>query len=514
MTSPGFTQYSTVAPLIGTLPGWVEPIDQQRIAAYEKYEQLFWSAEEGFDEVLRGDNENPIFLPTAKTLVQTVNRYTAPAFTYALAPVEGVGADSDVDIARLALEALWTREGVAGKFSSNKLNGLVKGDWLWHLHADPEKPLGSRITVDVVMPNNYFPVYDITDTTKIVAVHLAELVSVNGEAKVSRMTYTKAIDGAGLPLGVLRSHGIFKTDGWWAQDAVPEEVILAEEMLPEEFQAIPVFHIKNGDSTLLYGSSELRGLESVLIGLNQSISDEDLALAMEGLGLYATDGRGPVDAQGNETEWIMGPGRVLTSANGLRRISGVTSVSPYQSHLDRLEKSAKESVGASDVAVGQVDGATAESGIAVLLKLGPILSLTGEKDLGIAAVMGQLLYNLLKFLAVYEELPLLNGTGAEAVPKVLCTPQFGSKVPINLKAVVDQVTDLRNAVTPIISLETAHNLLRAAGMPLPDNELALLEAEAQKAAEAAAAAFGGDPGATADADADAELTGAAGGDEE
>jgi len=79
MTSPAaFTQYSTIQPWLGTPPSWVPQADQIRIGAYQKYEEIYWSSEEGFEEVIRGDNENPVFMPTARTIVNTIDRYTAP----------------------------------------------------------------------------------------------------------------------------------------------------------------------------------------------------------------------------------------------------------------------------------------------------------------------------------------------------------------------------------------------------------------------------------------------------
>lgn len=472
-----FTPYSTVAPLLGALPAWVSAAEQQRVASYLKYEEIFWSSEAGFEEVLRGDNENPIFLPTAKTLVNTVNRYTAPDFTYTMEvnPL-GAGTDADVVLATQAVEDLFKRERFYSKFASNKRYGLIRGDWLWHILYDLDKPQGHRLSITAVDPAAYFPVYDEEDPEKIIKVHLAELITVNGQPAVSRLTYEKLLAADGTTQ-IQRSHGIFELDKWWEADK-PTAVVLAAEMLPLEITSIPVYHLKNFDPNAPFGSSLLRGLESVLVGLNQSISDEDLALAMEGIGIFATDGRGPTDEQGNEIAWILGPGRVLTQANGLRRITGVTSVSPYGDHLGRLEKAAKESVGASDVAVGQVDGATAESGVAILLKLGPILALTDEGDKDIVDVHGNLFYDLMKWLAVVEELALLQGSGPLAIPKVTMTPIIGAKIPVNRKQVIDDVVALRNLIPPLLSVRTSHDMLRAAGLAIPDDEAQQLATEA------------------------------------
>lgn len=494
MTTPGvFTPYSTIAPLLGTLPGWVDAPEQQRVASYGKYEEIYWSSESGFSKVMRGDNEAPVMLPTARTLVNTVDKYTAPDFNYAVTPAplpdgspaqpvvdaEGNVVESpDVRIAQLAFEALFKREQFLSKFASNKLMGLVRGDWLWHVVADPEKPEGKRLSIRAVDPATVFKMYDIDDPERVVKIHIAEQVLVNGQPKVSRLTYEKVIsEGANPTTIILRSHGIFKTDKWW-ESTTPEAVVLSQEELPPEITAFPVYHLKNFDPNADWGSSELRGLESTLAGINQSASDEDLTLAMEGLGVYATDGGPPLDEQGNETDVIMGPARIISNANGLRRISGATSVSPYGDHMDRLERGAREAVGASDVAIGRASGSGVEAGITLVLRLSSILAHTAKKDRHIKDVHDQMFYDLQFWLAVYEELPLLNGSGAEATPKVMVEATIGSAMPVNLTEVVAQVTDLRNCVPPVLSLRTSLALLRKAGMDIPDDEEDQLTKEA------------------------------------
>lgn len=494
MTQPGvFTPYSTIAPLLGQLPGWVPALDKERVASYGKYEEMYWSSESGFDRIMRGDNDTPITLPTARTLVNAVDRYTAPDFGWHVqdaAPAEqavdnaaraDTGPSQAVRVAEMAFTKLFRRERFLSAFNANKLEGGFRGDWLWHVVADPAKPLGRRLTIRALDPGSYFPVYSDDDPDRIVKVHIAEQITVDGTPLVSRLTYTKLMDEeTGVVLGITRSHGLFKTDKWW-ELTTPEQTILAEETLPPEITSIPVYHVKMLTVNAPFGSSYLRGLESALGAVNQAISDEDLTLAMEGLGVYATDGGPPLDEDNNETDVVMGPARIIANANGLRRINGVGSVSPYTEHLHTLKTSLQEALGASDVTIGAVQSGEAESGIALLLRLGPMLAQTGMQDQHIVDVHTQMFYDLCFWLAVYEELPLLTGSGAEAVPLVEVLPTIGSKVPVNQVEVIDNVVKLRNCVPPVVSLETSHAWLRAAGLDVPDNELELLAAEAQQA---------------------------------
>jgi len=486
MTQPGtFTPYSTVKPLLGTLPGWVPPLDKERIASYQKYEEIYWSSESGFDNIMRGDNDSPVMIPTARTLVNTLNRYTAPGFTFRVEPPEPTTDAPDapptltpaMKITQLAFTKLFRREQFVSRFNSNKLMGGVRGDWLWHIVADPDKPVGKRLSIRAVDPASYFPVYDVDDPEKIVKVHLAEQVSRNGEAHVSRLTYTKVLDEAGNTTAIMRSHGVFKTENWWDLTK-PEEVILPEEALPPEITSIPVYHVKTFDANAPFGSSHLRGLETSAADINQAGSDESLTLALDGVGVYATDGAAPVDENGDETDMILGPGRIISNANGLRRVTGTGSVSPYQDHINMLWDFMKMSTGASDVALGKVSSGEAESGVALAICFAPLLSFTGLLDQHIVDVHTQMFYDLVFWLTVYEELPLLNGSGAEAVPLVTVVPVIGPKLPVNATEVIQQVVDLRNCVPPVISLRTSHSLLRAAGLAIPEDEAAQLATEA------------------------------------
>lgn len=483
MTAPTFTQYSTIAPWLGTPPGWVPVADQQRIGAYQKYEEIYWASEEGFEELLRGDNENPIFMPTARTIVNTVNRYTAPEFGWIVEGKEGVSGDGVV-IAQLAFDQLFVREQFLSKFNSNKLKGLYRGDWLWHIIADDTKPLGRRIKIMAVDPAAYFPVFESDvveggDSEKIVKVHLAEPLTIGSTEVVSRMTYERVFDEAGNQTEIVRSHAIYKPDEWAGTDASPTATVLAPEPLPPEIPAIPVYHLKNIDPTAPFGSSELRGLESVLLGVNQTVSDEDASLALDGIGIYATDGGAPRDQNGNEVDWVFGPGRVLTHAGGLKRVNGTSSVAPFGEHYDRLVNAVKEAVGASDVAIGKAEAGTAESGIALLIQLGPILAYTAEKDQHIIDVHAQMFHDLCFWLTVYEELPLIIGNpdGEGETPAVVVQPTIGEKIPVNKKQVLDDILSMRSSSPALISMQTAIRLLREAGFDLEENEFELVMAE-------------------------------------
>lgn len=482
-------QYWTIEPFLeGALPGWVPPADQVRIAAYGKYEEIYWASEEGFGELLRGDNDEPVLMPTARMLVNTVNRYTAPGFNWAVEPITGadgavVTTDEQLAVAQLAFDQLFAREQFVSKFNGNKLKGIRRGDWLFHIIADDTKQLGRRIKIMTVHPSAYFPVYESDvveggDPDKLLRVHLAEQVRINNQDKVNRLTYERVFDANGNQTGITVTHGIYSLEDWFTSTKA-ERTIIPTKALPPTIPAIPLYHFKNGDPTERFGSSELRGSESVLLAINQTVSDEDLTLALEGLGVWATDGGPPVDAAGNTVDFVMGPGRVMTNAAGLKRLNGTASVSPYGEHYERLMGAAKEASGLSDVAIGKVDSATAESGIALLLQLGPILANTSIGDGHIAEVSTQMFHDLCFWLAEYEELPLITQSDGGASPVVLVRPTFADKIPRNIKAIIDQIISLRSLVPPVISIRTSLDWLRQVGLEIPEDEQDQLAIEAQ-----------------------------------
>ena len=81
-----------------------------------------------------------------------------------------------------------------------------------------------------------------------------------------------------------------------------------EEELDPQIRAIPVYHIRsNPTADKPFGSSEVRGIERLFAANHRGISDEELSLALDGLGMYATEG-GPTPGRGRERATGVAPG--------------------------------------------------------------------------------------------------------------------------------------------------------------------------------------------------------------
>lgn len=371
--------YSTVQPFFQDMPRWVPEEEQERVASYTQYDDMYWSARQAFKLALVDDEAGPIYVPKAKTIVDTTSHYL----------LKGLAVTAPAENAEMgkALEDLFARERFYSMFHIAKHSGVSRGDFLLHITADEDKPEGSRLSLTSVHPAAWFPVYDDWDPEKLIRVHLAEQFEHRKDGRVDtyirRLTYEYVkVNGTRR---VKRTEGFFKEQDWF--DPKKEEQIkalLRPTLLPEAITTIPVYRFKNidwqGDD---HGSSELRGFERLLQAINQSITDEEVALALEGLGVYATDAAGPVDEQsGKRLPWEVAPARVMELPTGayFKRVEGVGSITPMLEHVKYMQEALYEASGTSDISRGVVDVQVAQSGIALALKFLPTLAKIEERD--------------------------------------------------------------------------------------------------------------------------------------
>lgn len=407
-----FTPYATGESLFGSKPSWVaDPLDQQRLMSYVLYETIYWNVPQVFQLSQRGTDDKPIYVPAGRTIIDTSNRYTAPGYSVSVSDLAGGTDTADVLAARMALDDLMKRERFKSKFRGAKRYCQIQGDWIWHITANPDKPVGTRISMSVVDPSHYFPVHDPDNIEKVIAVFLAEQVAIGNDQFVRRVCYRKTAATATSPPQISVEEGLFPVDAWQDLEAQPEQVIRPMAMMPPEITAIPVYHTKNFEEPgNPFGSSEIRGMERLIAGLHQTISDEDLTLAMNGLGMYVTDAPPPIDPDTRRTvAWRLGPGRVVQVPVGnpphkWERVTGVSSVTPYGDHYDRLWEGIKQATGSPDVAIGSVDVAIAQSGIALALQLSPIIAKSSEKNDLIAESHDQMWHDLVNmWYPAFEE---------------------------------------------------------------------------------------------------------------
>lgn len=430
------TPYSTVVNLAGTVtgsnnaaPSWVPWIlDQQRLQSYQLYEEIYWGIPDTFKLVARGTEDKPIYLPSGRQIVDVCDRYVGNNFTW-------ISKDPN---AQTFFDLLFAREAFQSNFQGNKLYGIMRGDWAWHVMANPNKPQGSRITIRALDPASYFTIHDENDVDRIIGCHIVEIIPTDKETVIKRLTYRKvdSLSPGGTPT-ITSEIALFKMDEWGDPTKQPLQVLQPIQTLPPQITALPVYHIKNFlEPQNPFGSSEMRGLERLIAAINQTISDQDLALAMDGLGMYATNAVA-VDAAGNETEWDIGPAKVVELKGDKKetyfdRVSGVGSVTPSLDHVRFLIEEAMKGSGTPEIAAGKVDVKVAESGVALLLQLAPILTKAEKKDTLLLDAHNQMFYDLLNgWVPAYEQTTFPEGT--QLIGHV------GDKLPFNRKQRFDEL---------------------------------------------------------------------------
>lgn len=464
-----FTPYSTVSGFVNVLPGWVPDEDKERIASYQTYEEIYWNNPETFKLVVRGTESKPIYVPSGRVIVETMYRYFGKNLNFSVNPL--LGQANTQALANQAFTGLFRREKIRSKFNSMKRFGLIRGDMLFHVLADPTKPPGTRLSLYSVDPGSFFPVYDDNNLDRLIKVHiLDQFKDSQNKDMIRRLTYEK-IDG------VVYSSVVQMEQAEFAKEDPKIVVTRPLTALPAEITAIPVYHIKNFDEPgNPFGSSEMRGLERLMAGINQSMSDEDISLALDGLGVYTTDQSGPIDEDGNETDWVIGPGRVIENAGDFKRIQGVGSVTPYKDHIMTLYGFMKDASGTPDAAIGNIDVQVAESGIALALRMGPIIAKAEEKEDAALDTLAQMFYDLKTWFKVYEGIDFLEAD---------VMPTFGDRLPVNRKGEIDLHIAMVMCDPPIMSATTARERLAEKGIVFAPDEFARIVQE--KAAMAAVA---------------------------
>lgn len=433
-----FTPYSTVGEFASAKPTWIpDELDIERIQSYQSYEQMYWNVPDIFKVSLRGTNDLPIYIPAARTIVDTTNRYYGVDFRVVFTDRDTGKSSTVTQAASLAYRDLVKRERFRSKFNGNKRYGLIRGDSVWHITADETKPVGSRLSLTALDPAMYFPIFDEDDVERIVGVHLVEQLTTDDGPRIRRLTYRKVprSDGSNT---ITVEDGIFEVDKWAGPTDRPERILKPPTPLPDDITAIPVYHTKNFEEPgNPFGSSEVRGLERIMGAMNQAVSDESLALALMGIGMYATDASHPIDpTTGKPVAWQMGPGRVLHhDGTKFDKLAGATGLADsYGVHYSRLWEALRQSSSTPDVAIGSVDVSVAQSGIALALQLSPMLAKVGEKNDLLLDTMNHLFFDVFTmWMPAYEETTFDN-VDVECV--------VGSAVPVDREARFAELNDM------------------------------------------------------------------------
>lgn len=467
MSTNDFTPWSTLRGFFNPLPGWVPVEDQERLAAYQKYDELYWNDPRQFSiRVLEG--EEPLYIPNARTIVDTTSHYL----------LKGLTVSCDTRYTRLteALDNFLKRERFYSEFHTAKHAGVARGDFILHMTANPLKAEGSRISLNSVDPSQVFPIWHDDIPNKMVGCHIVDFYYLPNEPdkqRIRKLTYRLVEEGESRRIS--REEAVFEMEPkWYGPEPKLVKQLIPLGFLDDRIQHIPVFWFKNIDwDGFQYGSSELKGFETLLRAVTQASTDVQGALSLEGLGVYATDGGRPVDGQGNETDWEVSPGKVMEVPLGsyFRRIEGVGSITPATDQIGYIESKMREATGLSDVALGRVDVQVAQSGIALAIKFMPTLAKIEERDTAGVEILTQLFYNWKIWHEVFEK-EVLEGD---------VVVEIGDKLPQNRTETINELNNLLDR--KIISKQYYRDKMTRLGYDFPDNIDEQIMEEAQKEAE-------------------------------
>lgn len=475
-TKRAFTPYSSTKQLIGKSAGYLfmPPDERDRVATYDKFDQLYWNDPSQYAiRVL--EDEEPIYIPNARTIVDTTAQYL-------LKGLKIVAADEDEELSQdgeskkavaktrqKVVDDFLTREGFYGKFHINKQAGITRGDWAFHVTADADKLEGERISIDTLHPGQVFKEWDEEDPTKVIKVNIVELIVdvVDGQDKerVRVLTYERVEEGPSNRR-IYREQNVWElSPDWWGEDPnnppVRVRVELDREALPDQITHIPVYWFNNIDwEGQDYGSSDLRGLEMLAWAVSQGSTDVQATLALEGLGVYATDGGRPVDDDGGESDWEVAPGKVMEVAAGayFRRVEGVGSITPMMDQIGYLEKKMFMATGMTDVALGQVDVQVAQSGVALAIKFMPTLARIEHRDVAGKELLAQMFHDLISWFEAYD-------TSITFPPCQIFIAE--SKLPVNR---TDTLNELNNMLDrKIISKKYYRRAVKKLGWDIPED---------------------------------------------
>lgn len=491
-----FTPWSSLDNMLGRLPAWWPAEEQQRIAAYEKYDQMYWNDPTQY-AVRILENEQPIYIPNARQIVDTTASFlmkglelvaTSSDAAVPATPDDAVRDKEAIEKtpAQRSLDDFLKRERFYSKFHINKQAGIARGDSAFHITADPLKEEGSRISIDTLHPGQVWKVTDPDDPDKIIRMHIVEQYFLPNDPEkkiyVRKLTYDKVL--VGNTRKIFREEAIYELNGekgfWFGPTPQRVKVIIPRGPLPDQITQIPIYWFNNIDwESQLYGSSELRGLEYLEWAASQGATDTQMALALEGLGVYATDGGRPVDDKGNETDWEVVPGGVMEVPSGsyFRRVEGVGSITPMMDQLKYLEGKMYGATGMTDVALGQVDVQVAQSGIALAIKFMPTLARIEHRDIAYTEILQQMWHDMRMWFDAYDpkfQIPLVDIRIAE------------NKLPANRTETLNELNNMLDR--KIISRKFYREEAIRLGYKIPADEEKQVEKERLDDAKVAAAA--------------------------
>jgi hypothetical protein len=471
---------------------WMPRDDAARNSAYEGYNSMYWNEDNAYS--LRWIvTEQPVYIPIPRIIVDTMAHYLLKGLQIGVQDPERNKAQQQ------DLDDFLDRQQFLSKFHVAKHDGCIRGDYVFHMTANDELPVGQRIAISSIYAGKVVRKFDDDDGELMTDAWIVEPYefpegddrSKDSKEYVRRLHYwysdadgdaddqshaleedvdevpapdsTEAREGLSTTRQVMRALEILEVNEklWTAEELVVVTEI-EDEPLPEPIDVIPVYWFKNIPTDgQPFGSSDIRGFERGIRGISQEATDLGVGLALDGLGTFVTDASRPVDANGNETSWIIEPGMILELQNGtyFKRVDGITSITPALDWIKYSEGKIDEAAGLSSVAVGDVDAQTASNPMALSIKFLPTLAKLQEREAVALGNLKNMFWDWTKWREAYE---------GKSWPKdVKLRIEPGDKLPQDRTARVNELNNMLDR--DIISKAYYRQEMAKLGYEFPDD---------------------------------------------
>ena len=490
--------YYDYKPAFGTvasemmLPSWVPNDDKRRLqaymllAAYTRNTSRSW-LDSGLSDAIKsarreyGDPATIIDSVVSSVLGDSQDIWVEKA----------VGEfDPDPDaVAQLDLLKEWAeKENFMMKVIEGEHVASELGDVVYVLGWDIEK---NRPRLRVYDPGFYFPVLEEDSGEYPETVHIAYEFEREIDGKevkfIRRITWSLEVPDdieefppLNLPWNEEPTYKqCFYSDGEWRLDNMKHGLVdlddtaavWASYKVPLGYDFIPVVHVPNNVAEQVhFGTSSLARVLQILDDVVSTDTDLQAASATTGTPPIAISGAAvPTDTDGNITSY--GPGTVLKTGDGTATVidtsRSLDALLKYDEHLlSRLSVNSR----IPESLLGRVKPNEVPSGIALTLSFTPHMNLIKEMRM-----VRKVKYRLL--LRFVSRMYWLAG-GLASVNKAELV--FGSFLPADKQEASTLVNQLYRAEgKPMISLETAVEVLVQAGFPIEDaaNEVRRIQEE-------------------------------------
>jgi hypothetical protein len=461
-----------------TAPGWVPKDEQRRLEAYKMYDAYYRLSAREWMSLFMSDDDRKGRREYGDPYLLTETALSSLLGDKVTIQVEGsILEGGDPASTQQMIFDQWAEdEKFLLKLWECERNACKLGDGVYVVGWDTKK---GRPRLSVWDPGFFFPdlneqhlsVEEFPGVVNIV--YEFEKKNRAGEdKKYLRRIQWKLIEVEpySLPWQAQATENCLMSDGYWLMDNVGDDPFVLDESKANwtieptllQLDFIPVVHIPNFVAGQEFWSIPIvAAVMQLLDDIMATDTDLQKAGALSGTPAVAVSG---VSLPANEAGEVLtvGPGQVIETGDGTATVidtsQGLKALIELKNELlERLSVNGRT----PEALLGRVKPNEVPSGIALALGFTQHSNMIREMRM----VREEKYRMLFKFVG---RMMMLSGELQEYIKTSLV---FGSYLPSDKEQTVEQITQLINAKPPMISRETAVNMMIRAGFPIEDATL-------------------------------------------